>query len=122
MQALQELNLRDAKELKSLPDEIGNLGSLIKLKIRNSGIESVPPPVKYAVACNIFRNRAAKAPLDTRSMTMGLPLLLGNATHAFRPFECNDEIPALKEPDAIHCILAHFRGIFVEAIACGRGL
>eukprot|EP00531_Pseudo-nitzschia_arenysensis_P014044 CAMPEP_0116131934 /NCGR_PEP_ID=MMETSP0329-20121206/9278_1 /TAXON_ID=697910 /ORGANISM="Pseudo-nitzschia arenysensis, Strain B593" /LENGTH=51 /DNA_ID=CAMNT_0003626413 /DNA_START=70 /DNA_END=221 /DNA_ORIENTATION=- len=50
-------------------------------------------------------------------MTKGLPLLLGNATHAFRPFKsCYDGLSILNETDAIYCILAHFRGFFVEAI------
>ncbi len=116
LQSLRELDLSYTSKLKGLPAEIGNLSSLIKLDLCAAKIESFPPLLEYALACNRFMCRAAMAPVETRLMTMGWPLLLGNARLGFRPFASDRQWVGLEEPDAIYCILAYFRGYFVEAI------
>ena len=43
--SLKELNLDYTDDLTSLPDEIGNLGSLVKLSLYSSAIISLPPSI-----------------------------------------------------------------------------
>ncbi len=43
LQSLKTLNLPYTRELTSLPEEIGNLGNLIKLRLYGSAITSLPP-------------------------------------------------------------------------------
>eukprot|EP00533_Pseudo-nitzschia_delicatissima_P011472 CAMPEP_0197283050 /NCGR_PEP_ID=MMETSP1432-20130617/24734_1 /TAXON_ID=44447 /ORGANISM="Pseudo-nitzschia delicatissima, Strain UNC1205" /LENGTH=248 /DNA_ID=CAMNT_0042750033 /DNA_START=99 /DNA_END=845 /DNA_ORIENTATION=- len=45
LQSLKELNLGCTSELTSLPEEIGDLGSLIKLSLYGSAIRSLPPSI-----------------------------------------------------------------------------
>ncbi len=114
LQSLQELDLSFTYKLKGLLDEIGNLGSLVKLDIRASNIESFSLLFEYTLVCSRFRYRVAIAP---SSMKMGWPHLLGNARRWFRFYVSGIGDLGLEEPDAIYCILAHFRGPIVEAIA-----
>ncbi len=120
LQSLQELTLRSTKELKRLPEEIGNLGNLIKLDLMESRIESLPPLIEYSLVCSRFRNRAAMA--APASMIMGLPHLLGNARRYFRFHVFGMGDLGLEEPDAIYCILTNFRGPMVEAITSAHGV
>jgi len=83
---LQELNLTNTKQLKCLPEETGNLGSLIKLSLDDSGIRLLNPSIKYALACSRFRFRAVKAPIGNHCMTMGWPVILENAIRSHSLF------------------------------------
>ena len=59
LRSLKELNLGATTELTSLPEEIGDLGSLIKLFLSGSGVRSLPYSINYALSC------AARVPIGT---------------------------------------------------------
>ncbi len=136
----------------SLPTSIESLSRLRFLKIAGSGIPelngsqdirdkyvksllqrcaslgwidaSLAKGNEYLLACNRFRSRTAIAAAKGTHFvdTPGWPILLENATHAFRAYDHDDynflvsEPSALDTHDVIYRVLADYRKPFVEML------
>ncbi len=128
LRALQWFDLRDTRQLTQLPDEVGNLGNLIRLDLKRSGV-TLSPSIEYALACSRFRSRSSTMdPTGIRFKATRWPIILANATNAFRPNDkgfhpstdkgdpkCK-ELRGLEPHDAIYRFLVDGRESFVEMI------
>ncbi len=123
LRALQVLDLSCTAQLTDLPEEIGDLGNLIKLCVIGSRFTSFPPSIEYALACNRYRSRIGMTPTGNRFVTTKeWPIILGNATHAFRPYHIRQhaevwyKLRGLEPHDAIYHFLIDYRESFVEML------
>ena len=124
LHSLKQLDLRNTVQLSNLPKEIGNLGNLIRLDLQHSEA-TLSPSIEYALACSRFRSRSSTMDqTGIRFKATRWPIILENATNAFRPNDKGDhpstrnceELRGLEPHDAIYRFLVDGRESFLELL------
>ena len=130
LQNLRLLDLRGTRQLRQLPDEIGNLGKLADLRLGDSRVESLPSSIENSLACSRFMSRALTvSPTGNHERLKILqnqwPIILENVTHTFWAHDSpyyyhglHEEPRGLEAHDAIFRLLLTncYRESFVQML------